>query len=169
MRKLQQELDAANFATPVSYKNAHSLSYMDAVIKEAIRMHPGVGLILERIVPEGGLVLSDGRVIAPGTIVGMNAWVVHPDKTVFGPDAESYVPERWLRQEDESEIEVESRRVRMREADLTFGSGSRICIGKNLGFLEIYKLVAAIFTVYDVSPDVFYDGVQLISRAGLSR
>lgn len=29
-------------------------------------------------------------------MVGINAWVVHRDHTVFGADAESWRPERWL-------------------------------------------------------------------------
>ncbi|KAI9875760.1 MAG: hypothetical protein M1830_008016, partial [Pleopsidium flavum] len=95
-RNLQQELDAANLSLPVSHKAAQTLTYLGAVIEEATRMHPAVGLPLERIVPTQGLTLSDGRFIKPGTIVGMNPWVVHQDKTVFGQDAESFNPERWL-------------------------------------------------------------------------
>lgn len=50
-------------------------------------MHPGVGLPLERVVPPEGLKLPDGRFIAAGTAVGMNAWVVHREKEIFDPDA----------------------------------------------------------------------------------
>lgn len=102
-RKLMEELDAANLPCPVSYASAEKLPYFDAVVKEAARMHPGVGLILERVVPAEGLTLADGRVLSPGTIVGMNAWVIHQNKEIFGDDAASFNPERWLRGEAETE------------------------------------------------------------------
>lgn len=150
-RKLQQELDAADLPLPVTYKAAQTLPYLVAVIEEAIRMHPAVGLPLERIVPNQGLTLPDGRFIKAGTIVGMNAWVVHEDKTVFGQDAESFNPERWLQGPDESTMSYQSRRLRMREADLAFGAGRRICVGKNLSMLEVYKFIATLFMLYQVS------------------
>jgi cytochrome P450 len=111
------------------------------VIEEAMRMHQAVGLPLERIVPAPGLTLPDGRFLAPGTIVGMNAWVVHRDKTVFGQHAESFNPARWLQAPDEMVTEFRSRWSRMREASLTFGAGNRVCLGKNLSTLEIYKFI----------------------------
>lgn len=150
-RKLQHELGAANLPVPVSYTAAQSLPYLGAVIEEAMRMHPVVGLPLERIVPAQGLTLPDGRFLAPGTIVGLNAWVVHQDKIVFGQDAESFNPERWLQGPDETAMEFQTRRLRMREANLTFGAGNRVCLGKNLSTLEIYKFISTLFLIYQVS------------------
>lgn len=66
-----------------------------AVISEAIRIHPAVGLILERVVPEGGTVLCDVHIPA-GTIVGVNAWVLHRNEHIFGPEVETFRPERWI-------------------------------------------------------------------------
>ena len=151
LAKLQRELDATPLNLPVSYKDARELKYLDAVIREAMRMHPGVGMILERVVPQGGLVLPDGRVLPRGTVVGMNPWVIHQNNEVFGPDAESFAPERWLPQQGESKVDFEKRRARMNQADLTFGAGSRACIGKNLGSLEVWKVIPTLFSVYDVS------------------
>jgi cytochrome P450 len=68
------------------------------VIKEALRLHPGVAFPLERIVPEGGATLC-GKFIPGGTVVGMNAWVLHRDQRVFGSDADVFRPERWLEAE----------------------------------------------------------------------
>lgn len=65
-----------------------------------MRLHPGVGFPLERYVPEEGLKVDD--VFLPGgTIIGMNAWVVHHDKTIFGEDANDFRPERWIEAEPE--------------------------------------------------------------------
>ena len=61
LKKLQGELEAANLSLPISYRDAKDrLPYLDAVVKESMRLHPGVGLPLERVVPEGGVQLPDG-------------------------------------------------------------------------------------------------------------
>jgi cytochrome P450 len=66
-----------------------------AVIKEATRLHPGVGLPLERYVPPEGATLC-GVALAAGTNVSMMAPVVQIDPDVFGEDAQVFRPERWL-------------------------------------------------------------------------
>lgn len=65
-----------------------------------MRLHPGVGFPLERYVPQEGLDIGDFHIPA-GTIVGMNAWVVHRDKTIYGEDAGSFLPDRWIDAEPE--------------------------------------------------------------------
>lgn len=71
-----------------------------AVIKEAMRLHPVVSYPLERIVPDGGAQLC-GEFIPGGTVVGMHAWVVHRDKGIFAEDAEDFRPARWIDAEPE--------------------------------------------------------------------
>lgn len=50
---------------------------------------------LERVVPPEGATICD-RFIPGGAVVGINAWVVHQDKQVYGDDAAVFKPERWL-------------------------------------------------------------------------
>lgn len=149
-QKLQEELDCSGLTIPASYDEAIKLPYLSAVIRETMRMHPGVGLPLERVVPQSGLTTPDGTVLPPGTIVGMNPWVVHMDKTTFGQDAASFVPERWLQSPLESEEEFKTRTTSMKNADLTFGAGKRACLGKNVSLLEIYKIIPLLFMKYDM-------------------
>jgi cytochrome P450 len=65
------------------------------VIKEALRLHPAVMMGLPRLVPQGGSVLC-GYKIPAGTEVGMNAAVIHYNTEIYGEDAASFRPERWL-------------------------------------------------------------------------
>ncbi|KAI0850792.1 cytochrome P450 [Daldinia vernicosa] len=72
MRKLVDEIDGAavavKFSQPVSFKEANThLPYLNAVIKEDIRIHPSTSLIFERY-----------------AVVGINPWVTY------------FIPERWL-------------------------------------------------------------------------
>ncbi|KAK9382269.1 cytochrome P450 [Kockiozyma suomiensis] len=139
--KLVAELDAADakglLSEPVSYKESIThLSYLNACIKEAIRMHPSVGLILERFVPKGGAYFA-GKFIPEGTIVGVNAWIVHNDPTIF-PSPETFSPERWLEASP-------SKLQEMNQCWFPFGAGTRSCIGKNISMMEISKVIPQLF------------------------
>jgi len=98
-QKLEAELAQAKkegrLSHIVTWKESRELPYLDACIKEAGRIHPAIGLTLERVVPKGGAVIC-GKRFEAGTVVGMSPWVVHRDKAVFGEDADSWNPDRWL-------------------------------------------------------------------------
>ena len=150
LEKLQAELDSANLKVPVSYKDAQNLPYLDAVIRETFRLQPAVGLILERVVPGVGLVLPDGRFLPAGTIVGMNPYVLHRNEDVFGSSPDEFIPERWLKRSSENVETYQARLSIMNGSDLTFGFGSRSCLGKNISLIEVYKLAVSLFLTYEV-------------------
>ncbi|KAF2142783.1 uncharacterized protein K452DRAFT_307701 [Aplosporella prunicola CBS 121167] len=149
LKKLQNELDAAQLQLPATYSATSTLPYLGAVIKEALRIHPGVALMLERVVPEEGLALPSGDFLPGGTVVGMNAWMINFNKAIFGEDAETWNPDRWLRVDDEDEDAYVDRVKRMNDSLFTFGGGRRVCLGKELSIFEIYKTMATIFSRYD--------------------
>jgi benzoate 4-monooxygenase len=78
-----------------TYAQTNKLPYLQACIKEALRVLPAIGRPLPRIVPPEGKTLA-GETFPAGTIVGIPAWTVHRDRKVWGEDAEVYRPERWL-------------------------------------------------------------------------
>ena len=145
--KMVAELDAVDaqrqLSDPISYKEASTrLPYMGAVVKEAMRLHPSVGLLMERHVPAGGLHIY-GRHLPAGTVVGINPWVTNRDANVF-PDPEAFRPERWL---DASETELK----RMESLwELNFGWGSRKCIGRNISWVEINKVIPELYRQFEV-------------------
>lgn len=137
---------------PAPYAQARSISYLEAVIREALRLYPGTCFPQERYVPAGGVSLPDGSRLPAGVAVGLNAYVLHRNKDVWGEDAEDFRPERWLRDEEAGEAE-EGFRVRLGHVnanDLSFGAGSRKCIGMNLGLMEVYKTVATLVAVFEI-------------------
>lgn len=124
-QKLMSELDKAaakgELSSPVKYAEAIKLPYLCATIKEAMRLHPSVGLTMPRIVPAGGVTLA-GHFIPAGYRVGINAAVLHYNKEIFGDDADSFNPSRWLERDA----------TMMDKYMLHFGAGTRTCIGKNV-------------------------------------
>ncbi|KAL2008376.1 hypothetical protein VTN00DRAFT_8358 [Thermoascus crustaceus] len=150
----------------ISWKESQSLPYLDAVTKESLRIHPAVGLLLERIVPASGLQLPgpNGPYLTAGTIVGANPWIIHRDTTIFGPwDVDSFIPERWLRQKNKSETAFRERKRRMVSATMTFGAGPRTCIRKNISLLEMYKVAPGLVGRYEIKlsdPDTEWEVVN---------
>lgn len=99
LKALRSEIDTFRAQHRLSlrptFKETQQMPYLQAVIKEALRMHPATGLPLERVVPEGGVEIG-GRYIPAGSVVGTNTWVEHRNTAVFGNDADQFRPERWI-------------------------------------------------------------------------
>ncbi|KAJ4509695.1 Pisatin demethylase [Exophiala dermatitidis] len=151
LEKLRREIDEAieerGSKDMLSFQEAQKLPYLQACIKEALRVHPATGLPMVRVVPEGGAMIA-GRYFPAKTEVGVNSWVAHANQRIFGPDAEEFVPERWL--------ESPERTSEMNRYIMTFGAGSRTCIGKNISLLEISILIPELVRKFDftlVDPD----------------
>lgn len=114
-------------------------------------------MTLEREVVDGPLQLADGRKLPKGSYVGSSGAVVHFDKHIFGEDADTFNPDRWLQSSSESLEAYTQRLHNMRAVDMGWGRGSRVCLGKNIALMEIYKLIATMFGLFDVSTrPVFY-------------
>lgn len=127
-----------------TFKETYPLPYLGAVIKEALRLHTPVGLILERLVPAGGVTVSQ-REFPEGTIVGCNPHVIHRSKAVYGKsyDVDEFWPERWLEADALTKSDMD-------RFFMAFGSGKRVCIGRNISMLEIYKLVPLLLARFKV-------------------
>ncbi|KAK4565898.1 hypothetical protein LTR86_003747 [Recurvomyces mirabilis] len=148
MQKAQDEIDQARRANQLSvpiqdHETRNHLPYISAAIKEALRMHPGTGLLLERHVPVGGANIS-GHYLPAGTIVGINSWVVQYDPDVF-PEPYQFRPERWLPRSDNGE-----HLAQMEKSFLAFGAGSRICMGRHLSMIELRKLIPRILQEFEI-------------------
>ncbi|KAJ8058504.1 hypothetical protein OCU04_012690 [Sclerotinia nivalis] len=143
MSEIAMARKAGLLSNPPTWKETQDLRYLDACVMEAQRLHPPVGLHLERVVPQEGATLC-GKYIQAGTVVGINAWVVHRDTGTFGEDVDVWRPERWVDC-------TEEQRARMDKAIFTFGAGSRVCVGKNFSLLIIYKLLPSLLQRFEVS------------------
>ena len=87
--------DQHNNSVPIIDDYLIMIPVRSAVIHEALRIHPNIGLMLERSVPAGGATLH-GINLTEGTIIGLNAAVIHRNEEIFGKDVESFRPERWI-------------------------------------------------------------------------
>ncbi|KAL4790363.1 cytochrome P450 [Aspergillus venezuelensis] len=144
-KKLMVEIDEADgdgrLNQKIQYNEAIKLPYLVACIKEGMRMHPSVGLTMPRYVPTGGRIIA-GQFMPARTKVGISAPVLHQNKDIFGRDADTFNPERWLR---DSRAAAE-----MDRHMLHFGAGSRICVGKNISLAEMHKMIPRLLREYSL-------------------
>jgi cytochrome P450 len=128
LTKARAEIDTAfadgTLTSPIQYNQAVKLPYLDAVIKESFRLYSPFAAPFQRYSPTGGIFLGDVH-IAVGMRVGLNPAVVQHHPEVFGDDAKSFRPERWL---DSNTEQVKL----MERSMMAFGAGTRRCTGRNV-------------------------------------
>lgn len=145
LAKLRAELESVpDITTPIPvYSQISKLPYLHAVIKEGIRLFPPLTHPIERLVPAGSAEIV-GTFLPQGTSVGCLQLAMHLNPKVFGADAETFRPERWL------EASAEQLRV-MEVAHIGFGRGRRVCIGQHIAMMEIKKVLGTVVLGYEVS------------------
>nr|GEY09036.1 cytochrome P450 71A4-like [Tanacetum cinerariifolium] len=133
-KKLQQELDeiaqGRQRITEEDLENAQH-PYLDAVLKESMRLHIPLPLIVPREATQDVKVM--GYDIAAGTQVVINAWMIARDPTIWN-DADEFKPERFL----DTDIDYKGLHFEL----LPFGAGRRGCPGIQFA-MSVNKLALA--------------------------
>nr|XP_010911364.2 cytochrome P450 71A1-like [Elaeis guineensis]XP_010932407.1 cytochrome P450 71A1 [Elaeis guineensis] len=115
----------------VEEKELHHLPYIEAIIKETMRMHPVAPMLVPRQCREDCNVA--GYDIPAGTRVLVNVWTIGRDPTIWDAP-EEFRPERFIG----STIDVKGQDFEL----LPFGSGRRMCPGYSLGLKVIQVSLA---------------------------
>ncbi|EEH38906.2 benzoate 4-monooxygenase cytochrome P450 [Paracoccidioides lutzii Pb01] len=139
-KRARAEIDAAGINDRVvRYTDAQNLPFLQACIKEALRIFGPASMGLPRIAPEGGITFGD-RTIPQGTIVSVNIWVMHYSKETWGPDAREFNPDRWLGEDA----------LHLAKYFIPWGMGYASCPGQNLARIELNKICATLVRDYDI-------------------
>jgi cytochrome P450 len=115
----------------VSEEDIMSLPYVDAIVKETMRLHPVAPMLAPRLSRKD--VSVDGYDIPVGTRVLVCMWSIVRDPVLWD-SPEEFMPERFLG----SKIDVKGQDFEL----LPFGSGRRMCPGYNLGLKVIQVSLA---------------------------
>ena len=134
-QRLLQELEFAipDAAKIPSHQVLEKLPYLSAVIKETLRIAVGAYSRLPRVSPCEAIVYRNW-IIPPRTAVGMSALFIEHNPVIF-PNPESFLPDRWLKADCRA----------LERYLIPFGRGTRMCVGINLAYAEMYCVLAAIF------------------------
>jgi cytochrome P450 len=121
MEKLVAELTASDPGERISSMEGMSdNAYFQACIKESLRFTPSFVMPLPRRVPDEGREIA-GEEIPGGTTVSIVNHALHRNKTIFGEDADKYIPERWMDPSKAAELE---------RYLIPFSAGHRSCVGR---------------------------------------
>ncbi|KAH8651152.1 cytochrome P450 [Xylariales sp. PMI_506] len=136
IRKAQAEGKCLD--TVISYADSQSLDYLQACIKESLRVFGAIGAWFPRVAPPGGVTIGD-LTFPGGTILSVHPYTMHFDKNCWGADAEEFIPERWLSSDIASKEQYW----------LVFGLGYASCPGQNLARIELSKITATLVRDYN--------------------
>ncbi|RFU80102.1 cytochrome p450 [Trichoderma arundinaceum] len=148
LQEIQDSLKAGTLSSTPKWVEVNRMPYLDAVLRESMRILPVVSWGLDRVVPSAGVTIA-GEFIPGGTIVGCQIDAIHQDEGVFGRDASEFRPERWLEASEEQ-------RRQMDRAFLSFSAGKRTCTGVHIAWLEMKKTLPLMLMNFEldlVDPD----------------
>ncbi|RLL98773.1 hypothetical protein CFD26_105148 [Aspergillus turcosus] len=122
-----------------------TLPYLNAVLEESLRIYPPIPAMLPRLVPEEGAMIN-GEYVPAGTSVSISLWSTFHSSTNFH-DPESFIPERWLAHEEETNGRFATDR---KEAFQPFSYGPRNCLGQHLANAEMRLILAKVIWHLDM-------------------
>ncbi|KAF9116289.1 Protein kinase alk2 [Mortierella sp. 14UC] len=133
------------------------LPYVKAVLHETLRLHPPVSKNVKQAIDDD--ILPDGTRIYKGDFIGYSSWCMARNKTVWGIDAEQYVPERWLVSLHASPLTMNPATGRRMspfgkfkpESQFKFNSfnaGPRLCLGMTFAQLEAMSTTCILLQRY---------------------
>ncbi|KAH6557344.1 hypothetical protein KP509_1Z120500 [Ceratopteris richardii] len=141
--KLQKELDEAHKGKSdyLTDEDVKDLPYLYNVVKEVLRLHPVVPLLVPRISSTETTV--EGYFLPSGTIAFVNVWAIARDPKIWD-HPEDFCPERF---------ETSTRDMKGQDYELLpFGSGRRMCLGIRLGMSMVTVTLANLIRLFDWEP-----------------
>lgn len=139
-RNLQHEIsiavNAGNISFPViKNSEARGLPYLQACIQEGLRMFMPLHGLAARVSPSPNGETVNGIYFPPGTEVGIATYATNHRCDIYGPDADTFRPERWIKNDPNT------LRVYERTNELVFGVGRSSCLGKGIALMELSKAI----------------------------
>jgi len=162
---LQAEIDAAianrKISSPVvSDAEARTLPYLQAVIKEGLRIHPPAVGLASKVVPPAGDTIN-GVFVPAGTKIGANYFALLHNANAFNPDPASFRPERWL------EASPEQLAIMEKVQELVWGYGKYVCLGRGVALIELNKIFVEVRFLMVKSAGMFWGLIIFLLTAGI--
>ncbi|XP_034710271.1 probable (S)-N-methylcoclaurine 3'-hydroxylase isozyme 2 [Vitis riparia] len=148
--KLRGELRQIVGESPVRESHLPRLPYLQACVKEALRLHPPAPLLLPHLAAETCQVM--GYTIPKDSQIFVNIWAMARDPKIWD-DPLSFKPERFL----DSKLDFKGNDFEY----IPFGAGRRICPGLALGGRQVPLILATFVHLFGWSLPGNMDSAQL--------
>ncbi|KAL9668814.1 hypothetical protein QQ045_006354 [Rhodiola kirilowii] len=140
MKKAQQELDSVvGKEKIVEESDIPKLHYLYAILKETLRLHPALPLLVPHCPSE--TVTVGGYTVPQGSRIFINVWAIHRDPSIWDSPLE-FCPERFL---GENKYDFNGNGFTY----FPFGSGRRICAGITMGERMVMYSLATLLHSFD--------------------
>jgi len=125
-------------------------TYLDAVIKETLRLRPPVSVVVRRLLKPATL---GGHDLPAETLIAPCVYLVHHREDVY-EDPESFVPERFLTQRAAVPTWI------------PFGGGARRCLAASYAEQEMKRVVRTVLEEVELEP--VESGSERVTRAAIA-
>lgn len=132
----------------IVYEDFKDMVYTHASLCESMRLYPPVPVDTKEAITDD--VLPDGTRVKKGTRVVYHPYAMGRLSTLWGPDWLEFKPERWL---DRDEPTSKWGFIGMDPyAYPVFQAGPRVCLGKEMAFLQMKRVVASVMRRFRIMP-----------------
>ena len=118
----------------------NKMHYLHAVISESLRLYPPVHVDTKACLEDD--ILPCGTKVKKGWFVMYHTYAMGRMDTTWGKDCYEFIPERWL----ENGIYKPENTFRYP----VFHAGPRLCLGKEMAYIQMKSIVASVVEQYDV-------------------
>ncbi|XP_058008752.1 cytochrome P450 94A2-like [Hevea brasiliensis] len=143
LKEIQEKSNVAIF------EEVKDMVYTHASLCETMRLYPPVPVDTKIAVSDD--VLPDGTWVKKGTRVTYHPYAMGRLETLWGLDWADFKPERWLQEGDG----VKNKWSFVGRDPYTypvFQAGPRVCLGKEMAFLQMKRVVSEVLSRYKVVP-----------------
>ncbi|TRM68995.1 cytochrome P450 [Schizophyllum amplum] len=155
--RLRAEIRESCGAGDLSSTVLDGMPYLNAVVKEILRFHPVIYHInreatRDEVVPLSKPIVTttgqtlDRITIPKGTFTLLAPCAYNRNREIFGDDADTFDPERWL-----TEGKASATHLGVLGNLMTFGGGNRACLGWRFAALEIATFLAELVGEFEFS------------------
>ncbi|KAM6584793.1 hypothetical protein CsatB_011795 [Cannabis sativa] len=128
---------------PLVFEEADRLVYLKAALSETLRLYPSVPEDSKHVVKDD--ILPDGTFVPAGSSVTYSIYSTGRMKSTWGEDCLEFRPERWLSPDGTRFAMMDTYKY------VAFNAGPRICLGKDLAYLQMKSIAAAVLLRHRLS------------------
>ncbi|KAF1925616.1 cytochrome P450 [Didymella exigua CBS 183.55] len=126
----------------MTFDSLAQCKYLNACLKEGLRIYPPVPIGSPRVIPAGGQQIL-GKWIPEETRVSVHHYSTYRSQANFR-DSDQFIPERWMPRENAIYAND------VHDALQPFGWGHRNCLGQNMALHEIRLILASVMLCFDL-------------------
>lgn len=130
------------------FEEVKDMVYTHASLSESMRLYPPVPMDGKESTVDD--VLPDGTFVKKGTSVVYHSYAMGRSEKIWGKDWSEFKPERWLERDDaEGKWNFVGKDPYKYPV---FHAGPRICLGKEMAFLQMKRVAAGVLRQFRVVP-----------------